>query len=126
MCQKLGGGGGLQNVIHFIIQREVLQTKHSNIEGKLTNETWIVGEKKKLTLLLGAADNAMGAVQLKGEVGVGWEAQGGKGFSIIRWVLARQENGGGYLRSEWCKQKYGSGHENVVREGAEHSASGER
>lgn len=123
MCQKLGG---LQNVIHFINQKEFLQTKESNIEGKLTSETWIVGEKKKLTILPGVADNALGTVQLKGEVGVGREAQEGKEFSIIRWVLARQENGGGYLRSEWCKQKYGSGHENVVREWTEHSASGER
>lgn len=52
-----------QYVIHSIVQREFLQTKHSNIEGKLTNETWIVGEKKKITILPGAADNAMGAVQ---------------------------------------------------------------
>lgn len=43
-------------------------------------------------------------VAVEGKEDVNWGGRGEKGVFTVEWILARQENGGGYLRSGWCKQ----------------------
>lgn len=102
------GGGGCKMLIQFIIQGDdvPIETGGSNIESKLTHETWIV-RKKKWNVLPWRVDTVNRCCGGQGirKVWTG-EARKEKGFFTVEWVLARQAKGRGYLRSEWCKQKY--------------------